>query len=75
MSRPTAPSELWPGVRVRQVCQDGTDATVLVVPVLSGHGVKIAPSTYYAARSRAPSARAVRDGQLLPETVIGSTPN
>jgi putative transposase len=33
--------------------------------VLSGSGVKIAPSTYYAARCRPPSARAVRDEQLL----------
>jgi putative transposase len=35
--------------------------------VLSGHGVQIAPSTYYAARNRAPSARARRDGQLTAE--------
>ena len=33
--------------------------------VLSGHGVKIAPSSYYAARVRPPSARAVREGELL----------
>jgi putative transposase len=32
--------------------------------VLSAHGCKIAPSTYYAARSRPPSARAIRDAQL-----------
>ena len=32
--------------------------------VLSEHGVKIAPSTYYAAKTRPPSARAVRDEQL-----------
>jgi putative transposase len=32
--------------------------------VLSGHGCKIAPSTYYAATSRPASARAVRDEQL-----------
>ncbi len=37
--------------------------------VLTAHGVKIAPSTYYAHRTRAPSARAVRDAQLLPEIV------
>jgi putative transposase len=36
-----------------------------ICSVLTGHGVKIAPSTYYAAISRAPSARAVRDAQLL----------
>jgi putative transposase len=35
--------------------------------VLAEHGVKIAPSTYYAARSRPPSARTVRDGELLAE--------
>ena len=32
--------------------------------VLTEHGVKIAPSTYYAAKTRPPSARAVRDEQL-----------
>lgn len=32
--------------------------------VLSGHGWKIATSTYYAAKARPPSARAVRDEQL-----------
>jgi putative transposase len=32
--------------------------------VLSGHGLKIATSTYYAAKSRRPSARAVRDAEL-----------
>jgi putative transposase len=32
--------------------------------VLSQHGVSIAPSTYYAAKARPPSARAVRDGYL-----------
>jgi len=31
--------------------------------------VQIAPSTYYAARSRAPSARAVRDEELKPQIV------
>jgi putative transposase len=35
--------------------------------VLTEHDVKIAPSTYYAHRSRPPSARAVRDGELLVE--------
>lgn len=35
--------------------------------VLSEHGCKIAPSTYYAHRSRPPSARALRDAQLLVE--------
>jgi putative transposase len=32
--------------------------------VLSGHGVKIAPNTFWVARKRPPSARAVRDEQL-----------
>jgi putative transposase len=33
--------------------------------VLAQHGVKIAPRTYYAAKTRAPSARSVRDAQLV----------
>jgi putative transposase len=37
--------------------------------VLTEHGCKIAPSTYYAARTRRPSARAVRDAELVPEIV------
>ena len=36
----------------------------LICRVLSEHGCKIAPSTYYEAARRAPSARAVRDEQL-----------
>lgn len=35
--------------------------------VLIQHGAPIAPSTYYAARSRLPSPRAVRDAQLKAE--------
>jgi putative transposase len=35
--------------------------------VLTGHGVPIAPSTYYAARRRPASARAVRDAWLAAE--------
>ena len=35
--------------------------------VLSNHGMRIAPSTYYAARTRPPSPRAVRDAVLLVE--------
>uniref|UniRef100_UPI0014891A8C IS3 family transposase n=1 Tax=Streptomyces gossypiisoli TaxID=2748864 RepID=UPI0014891A8C len=35
-----------------------------ICPVLSGHGLKIATSTYYAPKNRAPSARAVRDEEL-----------
>lgn len=33
--------------------------------VLSEHGCKIAPSTYYASRTRPPSARAMRDAELV----------
>jgi putative transposase len=36
-----------------------------VCRVLSEHGWKIAPGTYYAARKRPPSARCVRDAQIL----------
>jgi putative transposase len=35
--------------------------------VLSQHGAPIAPSTYYAAKARPPSARAVRDARLSTE--------
>jgi putative transposase len=35
--------------------------------VLSEHGMPIAPSTYYEARDRAPSRRAIRDEQLRVE--------
>jgi putative transposase len=35
--------------------------------VLAGHGVAVAPSTYYAAKKRLPSARASRDAALLAE--------
>jgi putative transposase len=38
-----------------------------ICAVLTEHGLKIAPSAYYAARSRQPSARAVRDEQLKAE--------
>jgi putative transposase len=39
----------------------------LICRVLSEHGCQIAPRTYYAARSRPPSTRAVRDAELLVE--------
>jgi putative transposase len=32
--------------------------------VLTEHGVEIAPSTYYGARARAPSKRALRDAEV-----------
>ncbi len=34
--------------------------------MLTEHHLAIAPATYYAARTRPPSARAVRDGDLKP---------
>ena len=38
-----------------------------ICKVLTGAGVKIAPSTYYARRSRPPSARSLRDETLKAE--------
>jgi putative transposase len=38
-----------------------------VCRVLTRHGLPIAPGTYCAAKSRPPSARAVRDAQLKDE--------
>jgi len=38
-----------------------------ICKVLSGAGVKIAPSSYYARRSRPPSARSLRDETLKAE--------
>jgi hypothetical protein len=37
-----------------------------ICAVLAAAGTKIAPSTYYAAKSRPPSARVVRDAELVP---------
>ena len=37
-----------------------------IIEVLQHAGVEIAPSTYYAAKTRPPSARAVRDAELVP---------
>jgi putative transposase len=37
--------------------------------VLTEHGIKIAPNSYYAHRLRAPSARALRDQTVLPAIV------
>ena len=37
-----------------------------ICAVLSEHGVRIAPSTYYEVMTRPPSARALRDEQLRP---------
>jgi putative transposase len=38
-----------------------------ICTVLTEHGCRIAPSTYYAARKRPPSDRTVRDGRVLAE--------
>jgi putative transposase len=38
--------------------------------VLTEHGWPVAPSTYYAARCRPPSARATRDAVMLPILVV-----
>ena len=38
-----------------------------ICKVLTGAGVKIAPSSYYARRSRPPSARSLRDETLKAE--------
>ena len=37
-----------------------------ICTVLSEHGLAIAPATYYAAKTRAPSARVVRNDRLKP---------
>ena len=37
--------------------------------VLSEHGCKIAPNTFWVAKKRPPSTRAVRDAELMPEVV------
>lgn len=37
-----------------------------VIEVLRSAGVEIAPSSYYAAKSRPPSARTIRDAELVP---------
>jgi putative transposase len=37
-----------------------------IIDALRSAGVEIAPSSYYAAKARPPSARSIRDGQLVP---------
>ena len=37
-----------------------------ICDVLHGAGVEVAPSTYYAAKTREPSARSTRDAELVP---------
>ena len=45
--------------------QEDTSGVEPVCRVLSEHGWKIAPGTYYAAVKRPPSARSVRDAEIL----------
>ncbi|WP_259558154.1 IS3 family transposase [Brachybacterium sillae] len=46
-----------------------------ICAVLKDAGVQIAPSTYYAAKNRLPSARAVRDAELIEEIKTVHTDN
>src|ERR687898_1539894 len=54
--RARRPQRRWAAVGVESICA-----------VLSEHGGKIAPSTYYEAASRPPSKRALRDAHLRVE--------
>jgi len=46
-----------------------------ICEVLAAAGTEIAPSTYYAHRTRPPSARSVRDGELVPLIVKAHADN
>ena len=46
-----------------------------ICEVLRDTGVQIAPSTYYAARNRPPSARDVRDGELVEDITVAHKAN
>ena len=46
-----------------------------ICTVLSEAGVQIAPSTYYAAKTRPPSARAVRDAELVEDIKVAHKAN
>lgn len=46
-----------------------------ICTVLSEAGVQIAPSTYYAAKTRPPSARAVRDAELVTDIKVAHKAN
>ncbi|NYI77111.1 IS3 family transposase [Nocardioides panzhihuensis] len=46
-----------------------------ICAVLKKAGVKIAPSSYYAAKSRPPSARAVRDAELVTDIKVAHKAN
>ena len=49
-----------------RVVEGGKLGVEPIIEVLAEAGVEIAPSTYYATKTRAPSARAVRDAELVP---------
>jgi len=66
-ARPPAPEVVAFIGANRGVVVDGIVLTVeSICTTLSAAGVKVAVSTYYAAKKRPPSARAVRDAQLGP---------
>ena len=46
-----------------------------ICAVLKDAGVQIAPSTYYAAKTRAPSARSVRDDALIEDIRVAHQAN
>ena len=46
-----------------------------ICTALKEAGVQIAPSTYYAARARPPSARAVRDAELVTDILVAHKAN
>jgi transposase InsO family protein len=46
-----------------------------ICEVLQSAGLQIAPSTYYAAKTRPPSARAVRDGELVEDIKVAHKAN
>ncbi|WP_166376098.1 IS3 family transposase, partial [Aeromicrobium phragmitis] len=46
-----------------------------ICAVLKNAGVQIAPSSYYAARTRPPSARAIRDAELVEDIKVAHKAN
>lgn len=46
-----------------------------ICTVLKDVGVQVAPSTYYAARNRPPSARSVRDAELVEDIKVAHKAN
>ena len=45
-----------------------------ICAVLKNAGVQIAPSGYYAAKTRPPSARAIRDAELVEDIKVDTGP-